>query len=215
MRIILIGPPGAGKGTQAESIRTRYGIAHISTGDILRVNVKADTELGRIAKNYMNAGKLVPDELIIAMVESRMQEPDAKHGFLLDGFPRTRCQAEALDDLLKNQGLSLDAVIELEIEDDVAVERLTSRMICKQCGEIYNTVMKPPKIDGICDKCGGVVTQRGDDNEAVIRSRLAVFHDQTAPLIEYYNNKGILHTVDATGPIDLVMKLLETGCGGK
>lgn len=209
MRIILVGAPGAGKGTQAESIKSKYPIAHISTGDILRANVKAGTELGKNAKGYMDAGKLVPDEVIIAMVESRLQEPDCKEGFLLDGFPRTTPQAEALDLLLEKLGISLDAVVELNVDDEVVVQRLTTRRGCKFCGEIYNTLFKPTKVDGVCDKCGGEVIQRDDDKESVIRNRLSVFHEQTAPLIAYYSKKGLLLTVDATGGKDAVLKLLE------
>ena len=209
MRIILVGAPGAGKGTQAESIKSKYPIAHISTGDILRANVKAGTELGKNAKGYMDAGKLVPDEVIIAMVESRLQEPDCKEGFLLDGFPRTTPQAEALDLLLEKLGISLDAVVELNVDDEVVVQRLTTRRGCKSCGEIYNTLFKPTKVDGVCDKCGGEVIQRDDDKESVIRNRLSVFHEQTAPLIAYYSKKGLLLTVDAIGGKDAVLKLLE------
>lgn len=215
MRIILLGPPGAGKGTQAENIKAKWDIAHISTGDILRANVKACTDLGKTAKKYMDEGGLVPDELIIAMMESRLQEGDAQKGFLLDGFPRTSGQAEALDELLGRLGMKLDAVIELSVSDDVVVNRLTSRRVCGCCGEIYNTVAKPPRVDSVCDKCGGEVVQRGDDTEPVIRKRLSVFREQTAPLIEYYRNKGILMTVDATGAKDSVKTLLEKGCGGK
>jgi adenylate kinase len=210
MRIILVGAPGAGKGTQAESIKSKYPIAHISTGDILRANVKEGTELGKNAKQYMDAGKLVPDDVIIAMMEGRLQEPDCKEGFMLDGFPRTLPQAEALDRLLSKLGIALDAVIELEVSDEVVVKRLTSRRVCKSCGEIYNTVMKPSKVEGVCDKCGGEVIQRDDDKESVIRNRLAVFHGQTAPLIDYYRNKKLLVTVDATGGKDVVLKLLES-----
>lgn len=215
MRIILLGPPGAGKGTQAESIKAKWDIAHISTGDILRANVKAGTELGKAAKRYMDEGGLVPDELIIAMMESRLQEDDAKKGFMLDGFPRTSGQAEALDKLLDRLNLKLDAVIELSVADDVVVKRLTSRRVCGRCGEIYNTVAKPPRVDSVCDKCGGEVVQRDDDTEAVIRKRLAVFREQTAPLIEYYRNKGILMTADAAGAKDSVSTLLEQSFGGK
>lgn len=215
MKIILVGPPGAGKGTQADSIKQRWRIAHISTGDILRANVKDGTELGKTAKSFMDAGKLVPDELIIAMMESRLQEADAREGFLLDGFPRTRRQAEALDELLKKLGMKLDAVVELSVSDDVVVKRLTSRRVCNNCGEIYNTVVKPPKTVGVCDRCQGEVVQRDDDKEAVIRNRLTVFHEQTAPLIEYYRNKGVLLTVDAAGPKDSVRKLLDERGGGK
>lgn len=215
MRIILLGPPGAGKGTQAENIKAKWNIAHISTGDILRANVKAGTDLGKTARKYMDEGGLVPDELIISMMESRLQEADAQNGFLLDGFPRTSGQAEALDGLLDRLGLKLDAVVELSVADDVVVKRLTSRRVCGRCGEIYNTVAKPPRVDCVCDKCGGEVVQRDDDTEAVIRRRLAVFREQTAPLIEYYRNKGILMTADAAGAKDSVMKLLEEARGGK
>lgn len=215
MRIILLGPPGAGKGTQAENIKAKWDIAHISTGDILRANVKAGTDLGKAARKYMDEGGLVPDELIIAMMESRLQENDARKGFLLDGFPRTSGQAEALDGLLDRLGLKLDAVIELSVADDVVVKRLTSRRVCGCCGEIYNTEAKPPRVDSVCDKCGGEVVQRDDDTEAVIRKRLTVFREQTAPLIEYYRNKGILMTADATGAKDSVKALLEKSCGGK
>ncbi|MDO5562979.1 MAG: adenylate kinase [Synergistaceae bacterium] len=214
MRIILIGAPGAGKGTQAESIKAKYPIAHISTGDILRANVKAGTELGKNAKGYMDAGKLVPDEIIIAMVESRLQEADCKSGFLLDGFPRTTPQAEALDVILKKLGIALDAVIDLAIDDEVVVQRLTTRRGCKSCGAIYNTLFNPTKVEGVCDKCGGEVIQRDDDKESVIRNRLSVFHEQTAPLIEYYRKQGLLHTIDATGGKDAVLNFLEKekGC---
>lgn len=213
MRIILLGAPGAGKGTQADSIKQKYPVAHISTGDILRANVKAGTELGKNAKSYMDAGKLVPDDVIIAMMESRLQEPDCKEGFLLDGFPRTTPQAEALGLLLEKLGLSLDAVVELDVSDDIVVERLTSRRVCKACGEIYNTRLKPTKVEDVCDKCGGEVIQRDDDKESVIRNRLSVFHEQTAPLIEYYREKGLLITVDATQGKDTVLKALEKGKG--
>ena len=209
MRIILIGAPGSGKGTQAENIKQKYPIAHISTGDILRANVKAGTELGKNAKEYMESGKLVPDEVIIAMVKSRLQEPDCKDGFLLDGFPRTKTQAEALDLILKKLGILLDAVVQLDVDDETVIRRLTTRRVCKSCGEIYNVLFKPAKIEGICDKCGGEVIQRNDDIESVIRNRLTVFHEQTAPLIDYYQSKDLLISVDAAGGKDVVLKLLE------
>lgn len=209
MRVILLGPPGAGKGTQAESIKSKYHIAHISTGDILRANVKSATELGKSAKEYMDAGKLVPDAVIIAMVESRLKESDCEAGFILDGFPRTKPQAEALDRLLKNLDIRLDLVVALEAEPDVVVSRLTTRRVCKSCGEIYNTLLKPTKLDGVCDICGKEVVQRDDDKESVIRGRLAVFQEQTAPLIDYYRDKGLLRTVDASGERGAVLNLLE------
>lgn len=214
MRIILLGAPGSGKGTQAESIKSKYPIPHISTGDILRQNVKACTELGNNAKSYMEAGKLVPDDVIIAMMESRLLESDCNNGFMLDGFPRTTPQAEALDHLLEKIGIDLDVVIELDVDDEIVVQRLTTRRVCKTCGEIYNTNFKPASVDGICDKCGGEVVQRDDDKESVIRKRLAVFHEQTAPLIQYYRDRQILRTVDAAGGKDVVLNLLQKteGC---
>ena len=210
MRIILIGAPGAGKGTQAATIKAKYPVAHISTGDILRANVKAETELGKLAKTYMDAGKLVPDEVIIDMMEQRLKADDCIAGFMLDGFPRTLPQAKALEALLQKLGMKLDAAVELEIEDEVVVTRLTSRRVCKACGEIYNTALKPAQVDGVCDKCGGEVIQRDDDKEAVIRNRLAVFHEQTAPIVDYYGAKGVLLKIDAAGAKDSVLQLLES-----
>ena len=209
MRIILLGAPGAGKGTQAESIKAKYQVAHISTGDMLRTHVKHGTELGKSAKEYMDAGKLVPDDVIIAMMEHRLKDDDAKAGIVLDGFPRTVAQAVALDAMLEKLGIKLDTVVNLVITDDAVVRRLTSRRVCRQCGEIYNTALKPTTKEGICDRCGGEVVQRADDREDVIRKRLAVFHEQTAPLIEYYSKQGIVVDVDATGGKDAVLKLLE------
>ena len=210
MRIILIGPPGAGKGTQASAIMAKYTVAHISTGDILRDNVKRGTELGNAAKNCMDAGKLVADELIIGMMKARLSEDDAKSGFILDGFPRTVEQADSLELLLDEMSCRLDAAVLLEIEDDTVVRRLTSRRVCSSCGAIYNALSHPPKSDGICDSCSSAVIQRDDDKESVIRSRLAVYHGQTAPLEEYYERKGLLHRVDASGASDTVLKHLES-----
>ena len=209
MRLILLGAPGAGKGTQADVVKSKYNIAHISTGDILRANVKQGTDLGKLAQGYMTSGKLVPDEVIINMMKTRLVEPDCKEGFMLDGFPRTIAQAEALDKMLAELGIALDAVVSLEIDDEVVVSRLTSRRVCKQCGEIYNTIGKPSRVEGVCDKCGGEVIQRADDNESTIRNRLSVFHEQTAPLIEYYKKSGLLVCVDATAGKDSVLKIVE------
>lgn len=210
MRVILIGPPGAGKGTQAAAIKEKYSVAHISTGDILRENVKAGTELGLTAKKFMDAGKLVTDEIIIGMMRTRLHEPDAKEGFLLDGFPRTIAQAESLDALLAELDLKLDAVELLEIADDAVVARLTSRRVCSNCGAIYNVIAHPPKVEGVCDICGGRVIQRDDDKESVIRNRLAVYHEQTAPLVAYYEKKNLLRRVDASDATDAVLKDLES-----
>ncbi|MDR1966804.1 MAG: adenylate kinase [Synergistaceae bacterium] len=209
MRIILIGPPGAGKGTQAAAISEKYAVAHISTGDILRENVRSGTKLGLEAKKFMDAGSLVADSLIIDMMRGRLGEADAKSGFMLDGFPRTVAQAEALSSLLDEMSLRLDAVILLEIADEAVVGRLCSRRVCSSCGAIYNTVARPPKADGVCDECGGAVIQRDDDKESVIRRRLEVYHAETAPLVDYYEKTGILRRIDASGPRDAALKCLE------
>jgi adenylate kinase len=210
MRIILIGPPGAGKGTQAAAIREKYPLAHIATGDILRENVRAGTELGAEARSFMDSGALVPDALIIKMMKERLGQPDASEGFLLDGFPRTVAQAIALDELLKDMGVKLDAAILLEIDDDSVVRRLESRRVCSSCGAIYNAIGHPTKTEGVCDDCSGKVVQRDDDTESVIRRRLEVFHAQTAPLVEYYENCGKLRRADGAGPSDAARKILDS-----
>ncbi|MDR2780243.1 MAG: adenylate kinase [Synergistaceae bacterium] len=210
MRIILIGPPGAGKGTQAAAIKGKYEVAHISTGDMLRENVSAGTELGLEAKGFMDAGSLVPDELIINMMRGRLSQPDAAGGFMLDGFPRTVTQAEALDELMDEMSLALDAVVLLDVPDETVVGRLSSRRVCSSCGAIYNTKAHPTKAEGICDVCSGGVIQRDDDKEDVIRNRLAVYHSKTAPLVEYYDKTGRLHRVGAAGAGDAVRRYLES-----
>lgn len=197
MRIILLGPPGAGKGTQAEKIMERHDVAHISTGDILRANVKAGTDLGLQAKSFMDGGKLVPDDVIVNMMERRLQEEDCAGGFLLDGFPRTVPQAEALDAMLAKLGLVLDGVVLLDVSDEIVVQRLCGRRMCKGCGRIFNVSFKPSSRGDLCDQCGGQLYQRDDDREDVIRNRLAVYHDQTAPLIAYYEARDQLYRIDA------------------
>lgn len=197
MRIILLGPPGAGKGTQAEKITEQYPVAHISTGDMLRANVKSGTKLGLEAKSYMDSGRLVPDSVIVAMMESRLLEDDCKEGFLLDGFPRTVPQARALDQLLDRLGIALNGVVLLDVDDDTVVKRLSGRRMCRNCGKIFNVSFKPSARGSICDSCGGQLYQRDDDQESVIRQRLAVYHEQTAPLIAYYRDRGQLHRIDA------------------
>ncbi|MDR1472320.1 MAG: adenylate kinase [Synergistaceae bacterium] len=210
MRIILIGPPGSGKGTQATSIREKHPIAHISTGDILRENVRAGTELGQTAKRFMDAGQLVHDNLIIAMMRARLAEDDAQNGFILDGFPRNVSQADALSSLLDGMSLRLDAAVLLEISDETVVRRLTCRRVCSSCGSIYNALSHPPKARGVCDSCGGRVVQRADDQESVIRNRLAVYHKETAPLVEYYESRGMLRRVPADGESNAALKYLES-----
>jgi adenylate kinase len=215
MRCILLGPPGAGKGTQAAVIRDRYNVAHISTGDILRSNVKEKTDLGQKASSYMEAGELVPDSLIIEMMKERLSQSDCNRGFLLDGFPRTVSQAEALDSLLEDLDVELDAVILLDVSDEVVVERLSGRRVCRNCGAIYHMKNHPPKKEGICDICGGELFQRKDDTEDVIRQRLGVYHQQTSPLIEYYRSSGILKAVNAEGSSDSVLGVIEDLFGKK
>jgi len=213
MKLIFLGSPGAGKGTQAAVLRERQDIAHISTGDILRENVKNSTPLGNKAREYMDSGKLVPDDLIIDMMEDRLARPDCAKGFILDGFPRTVPQAEALDLLLGRMGLELDGVILFEVPEELVVQRLTGRRICGQCGEIYNIRFKDTKVPGVCDRCGGVLQQRDDDREEVVHRRLEVYEEQTAPLIDYYETKGNLVRVDASQDGDRVVKDIEKAVG--
>ena len=209
MRLILLGPPGAGKGTQAASVIERFTIPHLSTGDMLRDHVKRGTVLGVEAKSFMDSGKLVPDGLIIAMMEDRLRQEDCGRGFLLDGFPRTLPQAEALDALLSRLGVSLDAVVLLDVTDVVVVERLCGRRVCKDCGAIYHVSFHPSQVSGICDLCGGELVQRDDDREDVIRKRLGVYHEQTSPLVAYYEKQDILRRVNAEGAPDAVCRNLE------
>lgn len=214
MRLIFLGPPGAGKGTVATRIQETRGIVHISTGDILRENVKQGTPLGKLAERYMRAGDLVPDDIIVEMVKNRLQEPDCGRGFILDGFPRTLQQAEALDRILEESGLRLDAVILLEVNDETVVRRLSGRRVCPKCGAIYNISFTPPKVDSLCDHCGEKIIQRDDDKEEVVRQRLAVYKRQTAPLIDYYLRKGILRKVDAARGSDEVVAAIEGTLAG-
>jgi len=192
MKIILLGPPGAGKGTIAKVLTQYDGSVQISTGDILRSAVAAGTELGKQAEATMKAGDLVTDDLIMGIMEQRLQQDDCKKGYLLDGFPRTIPQAEALKILLEKLGEKLDCALELDIERDIIIDRLTTRRTCTQCGEIYNTKSKPSKVEGICDVCGSEIVQRDDETETAISNRLQVYNDQTAPLIEFYRQDGLL-----------------------
>ena len=205
--IILLGPPGSGKGTQAVRLTKELGIPHISTGDLFRENISKDTELGKRAKTYMNAGKLVPDELVLDMLFDRVSRPDCQNGYLLDGFPRTLPQAEAYGAKLgDNTALT---VIDLEVPDDVIVKRAEGRLTCKSCGNIHNRYFSPPTKEGICDKCGCELIQRPDDKAEVVQERLRVYHEQTKPLVEYYQKKGVLKRLDGTKSPDEVFESLK------
>lgn len=206
MRAVLLGPPGAGKGTQAVKLVEKYGVPQISTGDIFRKNIKEGTELGKKAQEYMNAGGLVPDELVVDLVKDRLMQDDCKNGYLLDGFPRTIFQAEQLDKFLEEQGQALDAVINFEVGHDTLIERLTGRRICKDCGAGYHVKNLPPKVEGICDKCGGTLEQRKDDTVETAENRIVVYNESTAPLIEYYKTSGKLKNFDAEQDHTVVFK---------
>lgn len=212
MKIVLLGPPGAGKGTVAKALMERDGSVQISTGDILRAAVAAGTELGKQAQAAMKAGDLVSDELIMGIMEERLQQDDCQRGYLLDGFPRTLPQARALKLLLEKIGGKLDCALELDIARDVIVDRLTTRRTCSKCGEIYNVKTRPPKVDGVCDVCGGAVVQRDDETEEAIENRLQVYQDQTAPLIDFYRDEGLLVSVPSSD-IDTVTAALEARIG--
>ncbi|MGW7609676.1 adenylate kinase [Streptomyces sp. NPDC054766] len=205
MRIVLVGPPGAGKGTQAAFLAKNLGIPHISTGDLFRANISRQTELGKLAKSYMDKGELVPDEVTIAMAKDRMEQPDAEHGFLLDGFPRNVSQAEALDEMLSTEGMKLDAVLDLEVPEDEVVRRIAGRRICRNdSSHVFHVSYKMPKKEGVCDVCGGELYQRDDDSEDTVRTRLEVYHTQTEPIIDYYKAQGLVVTIPALGKVEEV-----------
>ena len=213
MRAVLLGPPGAGKGTQAVRLVEKYSVPQISTGDIFRKNIKEGTELGKKAQEYMNAGGLVPDELVVDLVKDRLMQDDCANGYLLDGFPRTIAQAEQLDEFLKEQGTKLDAVINFEVGYDTLMERLTGRRLCKVCGASYHIKNFPPKTDGVCDKCGGELIQRDDDTEETARKRIEVYEESTAPLIEYYTKSGDLKNFNAEKDASEVFEEIVRECG--
>jgi|TARA_B110001454_G_C12619354_1_gene392205 adenylate kinase len=204
MNIILIGPPGVGKGTQAKFLVEAYNIPQISTGDMLRANVRDATPLGTEAKQYMNAGQLVPDAVILGMMKSRFNEPDCNAGYILDGFPRTIPQAEGLDNLLNDMGQQIDSVLVLNVNHEEIIKRLSSRRSCKECDTVYNLIFDPPASENKCDKCDGILYQRDDDKPETIRQRLDVYSNQTSPLITFYSEKGLVQTIDGTGKIDEV-----------
>ncbi|MBI5194737.1 MAG: adenylate kinase [Nitrospirae bacterium] len=202
MRLVLLGAPGAGKGTQAKKLIEKYGIPQISTGDILRKAVADGTPLGKEAKSYMDKGELVPDKVVIGLIEDRLKQPDCKKGFILDGFPRNTAQAETLDAMLKKLNMPLDSALSVEVPKDDLMKRLTGRRTCRGCQQMYNVYFSPSKKNTVCDKCGGELFQRDDDKEETIKRRLDVYEAQTAPLIDYYKKGGILKSVMGTGGID-------------
>ncbi|MEU2516499.1 adenylate kinase [Streptomyces syringium] len=202
MRIVLVGPPGAGKGTQAAYLAKNLAIPHISTGDLFRANISQGTPLGQKAQEFMRAGQLVPDEVTIGMAKDRMQQADAAGGFLLDGFPRNLAQAEALDGILKADGLKLDAVLDLEVPEDEVVKRIAGRRICRnESSHVFHAIYNPPKTEGVCDACGGELYQREDDSEETVRKRLEVYHSETEPIIDYYKAQGLVVTISALGKV--------------
>jgi len=209
MRLILLGPPGAGKGTQAANIVNKYQLPHISTGDIFRANIKQGTDLGNRAKAFMDKGELVPDSLVVELVEDRLQQDDTKIGFMLDGFPRTLPQAEALDSVLENMGSTLNYVINIVVDPSVLVERAVGRRICRDCGATYHVKFNPSKNEGVCDQCSGELYQRSDDNEETVTNRIAVYTNETAPLVDYYKNSGKLVTINGLQDIDKVFADIE------
>ena len=210
MNLILLGPPGAGKGTQARRLEDTRGLVQLSTGDMLRAMVAEGGPLGQQAKEIMAAGKLMPDDLMVQMIGERISKPDVKNGFILDGFPRTVAQAEALDSMLADKGLKLDHVIEMKVVDDILVERITGRYTCAKCGKGYHDIFEKPKVEGVCDACGGTeFKRRADDNADTVKTRLAQYHEQTAPILPYYQSRGVLKTVDGMAEIDDVTKQIE------
>ncbi len=209
MNIILLGPPGAGKGTQAKMLIDTYQIPQISTGDILRAAVKEGTPLGKEAKGYMDKGELVPDSVVIGIVEERIQEPDCKKGYMLDGFPRTVPQAKALDAMLQKLESEIDHVVSIEVANEELIKRLTGRRTCRECGAGFHIMFDPPKQEGVCDKCGGELYQRDDDNEATVRSRLQVYDSQTKPLIDYYQGQEKIRPIDGVGQIKEIFERIS------
>ena len=213
MKVLIMGRPGAGKGTQAVNIKEYYNIPHISTGDMFRAAIKNQTKLGLLAKSYMDQGALVPDEVTIGIVQERLLEDDCKAGFLLDGFPRTIAQAEALDLFLNNNGIKLDAVLDVNVPAEILVRRMVGRRVCKTCGATFHVEFNAPKVEGICDNCGATLVQRADDTEDTAKNRLTVYDNNTAPLLNYYNDKNLLKTVNGDQPLDKVFEDIKVVLG--
>jgi adenylate kinase len=214
VKLVLLGAPGAGKGTQAKKLIEKYGIPQISTGDILRQSVADGTPLGKEAKACMDKGELVPDSVVLGLVEERLKQDDCKKGYILDGFPRNTAQAEALDGILDNLGMSLGAAISVDVPLEDLMKRLTGRRTCKSCGQMYNVYFGPSQKEGVCDKCSGELFQRDDDKEDTIKRRLDVYEAQTAPLIDYYSKKGIIKNVNGTGSIDEIFSMMCSAIEG-
>lgn len=213
MKLLIMGRPGAGKGTQAVNIREYYNIPHISTGDMFRAAIKNQTQLGMLAKSYMDQGGLVPDEVTIGIVKERLLEDDCKKGFLLDGFPRTIAQAEALTKFLNENGIKLDAVLDVNVPAEILVRRMVGRRVCKNCGATYHIEFSPSKVEGVCDNCGNNLIQRADDTEATASNRLSVYDNQTAPLLAYYEKQNLLKTVNGDQPVDKVFEDIKNVLG--
>ena len=214
MKLIILGAPGSGKGTSATVLREKYDLAHISTGDLFRYNLKEGTPLGIEAKSYMDKGALVPDDVTIRMVEDRLNNPDVSKGYILDGFPRNIAQAEALDEILAKKGEKLDAVVYVITDDDIIIDRVTTRRVCEKCGASFNVKYMPTKVEGVCDNCGGHVVQRSDDNPETVAKRLATYAENTRPLIDFYKERGILVEGNNNVDADTCIKSIEEGLKG-
>ena len=211
MRLIILGAPGSGKGTTAVVLRDKYSLAHISTGDIFRSNIKAGTPLGIEAKSYIDKGQLVPDSITIGMVEARLAEDDCKAGYILDGFPRTLAQAQALDEMLAAKGEKIDAVLSIKVDGEIIKERVTTRRVCEKCGASFNVKFKPTKVEGVCDLCGGNVVQRADDTEETVAARLVTYYENTRPLIDFYQAKGLIVEGDNNVDSESCVRSIEDG----
>ena len=215
MKLIILGAPGSGKGTTATVLREKYSLAHISTGDIFRANIKNGTPLGVEAKSYIDKGALVPDSVTIRMVEDRLSQDDTKNGYILDGFPRTLAQAEALDEFLAKNGSSIDAVLSIVVDDEIIKDRVSSRRVCEKCGASFNVRFKPTKVEGVCDECGGKVVQRADDNAETVAARLETYYKNTKPLIDFYEARGLIVEGNNDKSSEDCLKQIEEGLKGK